>query len=129
MAKKNNVELKIKDKFLINIQSRPDEKKEKFTKWLSAQNNPQNSFLSLVEHCIDRFGYADIMEHEISKKLHTELVYSKSQEQVQLSGNIKNESNNSLEIPIKQVKINEDENEEKPINNVKNEIKADLGSF
>ncbi|WP_368298890.1 hypothetical protein [Cytobacillus firmus] len=81
----NNEELKIKEQFLINIKSRNDEKKYKFTKWLNAQSNPQNSFLSLIEHCIDRFGYEDVTDHEIAKKLHTEILYYNSNEGIQLS--------------------------------------------
>ncbi|MGG3641472.1 hypothetical protein ABES38_08840 [Bacillus gobiensis] len=75
MSENNNEELKLKGKFLINIESRTDEKKRKFTRWLQAQSNPQNSFLSLIEHCIDRFGYVDVTDHEIAKKLYTELLY------------------------------------------------------
>lgn len=67
-----NKDMKIKDKFPINLSSRSEEKRIKFTKWLNAQSNAQNSFLALVEHMVDRFGFADVTEHEIAKKLFTE---------------------------------------------------------
>lgn len=80
MSKKvNNEDGKLKETFLINFKSRNDEKKLKFTKWLAAQSNPQSSFLSLIEHCIDRFGYEDVTDHEIAKKLHTEILYFNNQ--------------------------------------------------
>lgn len=80
MNKNGKDEIKIKGKFLINIESRTEEKKLKFTKWLNAQSNPQNSFLSLIEHCIDRFGYEDVMDHEVARKLYTELLYFNNKE-------------------------------------------------
>jgi hypothetical protein len=143
--KSNNEELKIKEQFLINIKSRNDEKKYKFTKWLNAQSNPQNSFLSLIEHCIDRFGYEDVTDHEIAKKLHTEILYFNSNEGIQLSEkttgtNLIHASESSkLEPPIKQQKpIVKDKVVEKKIietekedetENAENKIDADLSSF
>ncbi len=65
-------DFKIKDRFPINLSSRSEEKRIKFTKWLNAQSNAQNSFLALVEHMVDRFGYTDITDYEVAKKLFTE---------------------------------------------------------
>lgn len=140
MSNKNNKEeLKIKEQFLINIKSRNDEKKLKFTQWLNAQSNPQNSFLSLIEHCIDRFGYVDVTDHEIAKKLHTEILYFNSQEGIQLSekntgGNYiqtsKDSGSDSLEKQKQSIKkesiIKKENNDEVEEDN---EINADLGSF
>lgn len=66
---------KIRESFLIKLQAKSPETKKKFSKWLDAQSNGQNSLLSLIEHSIDRFGFADIMDHEISKKMYTENLY------------------------------------------------------
>lgn len=69
------MEKKIREKFLINLSSRNPDSIAKFSKWLDSQTNPQSSFLALIEHSIDRFGYADVMDHEIAKKMHTEYLY------------------------------------------------------
>lgn len=147
--KSNSEELKIKEQFLINIKSRNDEKKYKFTKWLNAQSNPQNSFLSLIEHCIDRFGYEDVTDHEIAKKLHTEILYFNSQDNIQLSekstgiNHVNTRESSEQETPKKQQKpiteekfvrknnveknnVVETENETE---NEKNIIDADLTTF
>lgn len=68
-------EKKIRDKFLINLSSRNPESIAKFSNWLDVQTNPQSSFLAMIEHSIDRFGYVDVMDHEVSKKMHTEYLY------------------------------------------------------
>ncbi|MCM3603142.1 hypothetical protein M3175_20595 [Robertmurraya korlensis] len=137
MSKKiGNEEQKIKGKFLINIESRTDEKKIKFTKWLNAQTNPQNSFLSLIEHCIDRFGYEDVTDHEIAKRLHTEILYFNNNDVPQT--NIKMvEANNlkmdnevekeKIEIKKQVKKVSEVEPQEDPEDD--NNIIADLNSF
>lgn len=69
------MEKKIREKFLINLSSRNPDSIAKFSKWLDSQTNPQSSFLALIEHSIDRFGYADVMDHDIAKKMHTEYLY------------------------------------------------------
>ena len=71
----NDKELKIKESFLLKISSRNDAQKIKFTKWINAQSNPQSSFLSLINHMIDRFGYEDVTDHEIAKKLYSEMLH------------------------------------------------------
>lgn len=135
----NNEEMKIKEQFLINIKSRNDEKKYKFTKWLNAQSNPQNSFLSLIEHCIDRFGYEDVTDHEIAKKLHTEILYYNSNEEIQLpeistaTNHINKKNSTELEPPKMKQKPAAKEKviEEKKVevNEEENNIDADLSSF
>jgi hypothetical protein len=129
-------EMKIKDKFLINIASRTDEKKIKFTKWLNAQTNPQNSFLSIIEHCIDRFGYEDVTDHDIAKRLHTEILYFNHNEVATAKPKMienqnfqvnKDVAEDKIEVKKEQVnKVNEEpqENPEK-----ENDIVADLNSF
>ncbi|MCM3113595.1 hypothetical protein [Lederbergia lenta] len=140
MTNKNNKEeLKIKSKFLINIESRTDEKKLKFTQWLSAQSNPQNSFLSLIEHCIDRFGYEDVTDHEIAKRLHTEILYFNNIEGVQLSETVGKtpyiqNNNRASEISKKEKTINVrkkvvEEDNDYEIEEAQNIIDADLNSF
>jgi hypothetical protein len=74
MVKKNE-DNDLKEKALLNYAARPHETKVKFSEWCNAQHNLQNSFLSLVEHMIDRFGYVDVCDHDIAKKLHTEILY------------------------------------------------------
>ncbi|PTY92338.1 hypothetical protein [Heyndrickxia sporothermodurans] len=135
----NNEEMKIKEQFLINIKSRNDEKKYKFTKWLNAQSNPQNSFLSLIEHCIDRFGYEDVTDHEIAKKLHTEILYYNSNEEIQLpeistaTNHINMKNSAELEPPkMKQKPASKEkviEEKKVEVNEEKNNIDADLSSF
>lgn len=134
--KGNKEELKIKEQFLINIKSRNDEKKLKFTKWLNAQSNPQNSFLSLIEHCIDRFGYEDVTDHEIAKRLHTEILYFNNSDIAQSNlkmEEVNNQQTETKEIPEKimrpkenkltnKIEQKKDEEEEK-------NIVADLNSF
>ena len=121
----NNEEMKIKEQFLINIKSRNDEKKYKFTKWLNAQSNPQNSFLSLIEHCIDRFGYEDVTDHGIAKKLHTEIPTA--------TNHINKKNSTELEPPKMKQKPAAKEKviEEKKVevNEEENNIDADLSSF
>lgn len=83
MAQQDNPEkIKIKNQFLINLGSRPDDKKVKFTKWINAQSNAQNSFLALIEHMIDRFGYEDITDHEVSRKLFSERLHFNNTENI-----------------------------------------------
>ncbi|MED4057217.1 hypothetical protein ACQRXC_28890 (plasmid) [Niallia taxi] len=138
----NNEEIKLKETFLINIKSRNDEKKLKFSKWLQAQSNPQNSFLSLIEHCIDRFGYEDVTDHEIAKKLHTEILYFNNQkisevteksEQVIKSQN--ETKTNHIEEELKnnnfvnEVENNGVVNKEEPTKNKNEKPEIDLTSF
>ncbi len=68
-------EKKIKETVYINFKSKKDEKKEKITEWLQSQDSVTNSILSLIEHAIDRFGNADIMDHDISRKLYMERLF------------------------------------------------------
>lgn len=110
-SKLNNEESKLKETFLINFKSRNDEKKLKFTKWLAAQSNPQSSFLSLIEHCIDRFGYQDVTDHEIAKKLHTEILYYNNQ--------------HISEIPEKKEQVVIQKSESENIHIVEDEIEND----
>lgn len=77
-----NNEMKLKNSFLLNMKSRNDKQKKMFTDWINAQSNPQNSFLALINHMVDRFGYADIMDHEVSKKLYREMMYFNNEETV-----------------------------------------------
>ncbi|MGM0941303.1 MAG: hypothetical protein ACQEWU_10120 [Bacillota bacterium] len=116
-------QLKIKSKFLINIDSRTEEKKKKFTEWLAVQRNPQNSFLSLIEHCIDRFGYEDVTDHEIAKKLHTEILYFNNEriDQDDLRSRINNNYKSTERKNEKKEESNKEVREEK--------ISADLSSF
>lgn len=137
MSNKSNEELKLKGKFLINIESRTEEKKLKFTKWLNAQSNPQNSFLSLIEHCIDRFGYVDVTDHEIAKKLHTEILYFNNNEMTQTNVEVDEptnfQANNELITEKFAVKTqNEDkakEIDQRADTAERNNIDADLSSF
>ncbi|MEK6189799.1 MAG: hypothetical protein N2A99_02280 [Carnobacterium alterfunditum] len=76
----NPENLKLKNTFLIKITNRSDEKKMKFTKWVNAQNNAQNSFMTLIEHMIDRYGYEDITDHEIARKLYKEQLHFNGEE-------------------------------------------------
>lgn len=66
---------KIKGTIYLNFKNKSEEKKKKINDWLQNQENQTNSILSLIEHAIDRFGNSDIMDHSISKKMHTELLY------------------------------------------------------
>lgn len=132
MTKNINGELKVRGKFLINIESRSEEKRIKFTKWINAQNNPQSSFLSLIEHCIDRFGYADVMEHEVAKKLHTELLYFGEQDYTQL--NIKNlereDTSSTRNSQVENINTNQDNTKSNSSSfEEENILKADLNSF
>lgn len=65
---------KAKGTIYLNFKNKSEEKKQKIYAWLQCQENQTNSILSLIEHAIDRFGYKDIMDHSISKKLYTEML-------------------------------------------------------
>lgn len=71
----NDKDLKVKESFLIKINSRNENQKITFTRWINAQNKPQDSLLAIINHMVDRFGYVDVMDHEISKKLYTEMLH------------------------------------------------------
>lgn len=75
MDNKNIEEIPLKTQVGLKFNSRSHDKIVKFSKWYHAQSNAQNSFFSMVEHMIDRFGYVDICDHEIAKKLHTEMLH------------------------------------------------------
>lgn len=73
-------EFKLKPRQSVNIESRSEEAIARFSKWVHEQNNFSSSILSLVEHCIDRFGYEDVLQHDIAKKLHKEQLYFSNKE-------------------------------------------------
>lgn len=75
MKEKDFDEIPLKTQVGLKLGARPHDKIVKFSKWYHAQSNAQNSFFSMVEHMIDRFGYVDICDHEIAKKLHTEMLH------------------------------------------------------
>lgn len=75
MVEKEDKDFVLKDQVSLKFTSRPHETKVKFSKWYAAQNNVQNSMLSIVEHMIDRFGNVDVCDHEIAKKLYTEMIH------------------------------------------------------
>lgn len=131
---------KIREQLLINIKSRSDEKKIKFTKWCNAQSNVQNSILSLIEHSIDRFGYADITDHEIAKKLYMEILYFNKEEGIKFNDNEKeinhqpiDDEKSQLDSSKEQQSLSvEEKNLEEEIQKEtenKKEIDADLGAF
>lgn len=68
---------------LVRLEGRPN--MERIYKWLEAQNNASLSTLSMINHMIDRFGYVDIMDHEVSKKLYQELLHFNAGENVSSS--------------------------------------------
>ncbi|WP_121606015.1 hypothetical protein [Virgibacillus sp. Bac332] len=123
MVKEHENTVKVKSRYLINIDSRADEQKRKFTKWIAAQRNPQNSFLSLIEHCIDRFGYEDVTDHNIAKKLHTEILYFNNEriDQDDLRSKINNNYQSTERKNEKKEESNKEDREET--------ISADLSSF
>jgi len=98
MVESNVEPTKLKTSVLLKYTSRPEEKILKFSKFYHAQSNFQNSVLSMVEHMIDRFGYVDICDHEISKKLHTEML--------QFMTSVEKEENDMKNEKIVQERIN-----------------------
>ncbi|MFS0783355.1 hypothetical protein [Bacillus sp. 1P06AnD] len=58
----------------INYKNRKDSQKEKIKNWLAAQSNATQSILSLIEHSIDRYGYTDVEDHEVRRKMYLEIV-------------------------------------------------------
>lgn len=49
-----------------------EDERKKINTWLDQQSNNQKSITNVVLHAIDRFGNADIMGHEIQRKLFNE---------------------------------------------------------
>lgn len=49
-----------------------DNERKKINAWLDQQANNQKSITNVVLHAIDRFGNADIMDHDIQKLLFRE---------------------------------------------------------
>lgn len=95
---KNDDDLKIKNSFLINLNSRSEEKKTKFTRWINAQSNAQSSILSVIEHMIDRFGYEDVMDHEVARKLYMEQLHFSNPENTNGNG-LETASQQAFEAP------------------------------
>jgi len=112
-------DFKLKPRQTVNIESRSEETIARFSKWVHNQSNVSSSILSLVEHCIDRFGYVDVLEYEIAKKLYTEQLYfSDESSTYQKNIPVKNEIEESVIEPnsseIKKVEtesITEEKNE------------------
>ena len=73
---------KIRESFLIKPGNRSQETKEKFSNWIEAQSNAQNSILALISHVVDRFGYVDIMDHEIAKKMYADILNAGSKKEI-----------------------------------------------
>ncbi|MFE5473877.1 hypothetical protein [Bacillus safensis] len=68
-------ETKIKNTIYINITKKSETKKQKIAKWCENQPNLTNSVLSLIEHAIDRFGYEDVTDHDVERKLYIERLH------------------------------------------------------
>ncbi|KGX85202.1 hypothetical protein [Pontibacillus litoralis] len=117
---------KLREKFLMNISSKSEVKKEKFTRWIDAQSNAQNSIFSLIEHSIDRYGYEDITDHEIAKKLHTEMLYYNNNLIKQNEEKIQTTKLNETQSKTENKSIGSEHKRDEPITN---DIKADLSSF
>lgn len=66
---------KIRQQFPINLEKRNDTTKVKINKWLDAQSNYSASVISIIEHMIERFGYVDVTDREISRKLYEEILH------------------------------------------------------
>ncbi|MCM3227565.1 hypothetical protein [Terribacillus saccharophilus] len=76
MAKNQNEQSDtIKSTFLFNYTKRPPEQKERINAWFDAQYNKVSSIISLIDHCIERFGYEDVTSHEIQQRLFKERLY------------------------------------------------------
>lgn len=81
-------EKKVRESYLIKPGSRSEETKQKFSAWIDAQSNAQNSILSLILHSIDRFGYEDVMEHDIARKMYLERLHFEGENVIMPSGKI-----------------------------------------
>lgn len=124
MAKSNRDTDKPLDQFLISIKSRPVEKKVKFTRWKNSQQNAQASFLQLVEYCIERFGYEDITDFEISKQFHEDIFLKNNNISETQRNMIKSvENNNKQNDEPKVLEIEEKTYKVEKI--AKNEIKSE----
>lgn len=128
---KNSGEKKIRKTFPINLSSRSEEKQLKFTDWINAQSNAQNSILSLIEHSIDRFGYVDVTDHDVAKKLYTEILTFNNQTAAKVEQAVISNDDNSFkeekvktENPLQQNDLKEEDKKEE-----NDDYEADLNSF
>lgn len=71
--------LEIKKQILIKLDKKEKAVQQRISRWLSAQTNYSLSIITLIENMIDRFGYSDITNHEVLKKLYTERMYYQNQ--------------------------------------------------
>ena len=65
---------KVRKSILIKLDNRTEATQQRISNWLDQQGNATASVLSIIEHMIERFGYVDMMDHEISKILFSELL-------------------------------------------------------
>lgn len=87
----------IRETFLLNFKNRKLEQKQLVNDWINAQDNVTASVLSLIQHSVDRFGFVDVLDHEISKRLFAETLMYK--------GDIKVESENKEVQKNEQTKL------------------------
>lgn len=114
---------KIRKQFPINLEKRNDVTKERINKWLDAQGNYTISVVSIIEHMIDRFGYVDVMDHDVIKQLHNELflykqnVYANSP-QFNNSEHITSNSSNNVSdtLPLENNETNNSDIENDEVN-------------
>src|SRR5699024_10126816 len=66
--------------------------KEKINKWSDKQDNIQVSLSNIVMHMINQFGYVNITDYQVQKKL-----YGKITEIIQKIENTENEERNTTE--------------------------------
>lgn len=114
--------LKIKKQLpVVKLDKKDQQTQERLSRWLEAQSNYSLSIITLIENMIDRFGYVDITNHEVLKKLYTEKLYYENDLKSPENQNIK--SSNNLES----IKVAKEENKE----NMKNdtEMKTEINNI
>ncbi|MGG3879617.1 hypothetical protein [Bacillus smithii] len=132
---------KERKQLLIGLDNLNDKKKKKINQWVDAQLNYKNSILKLIEHAIYRFGYCDVTDYEIEKRLHTEmLVFSQDGEffpefipnpKIKSNDNADNKNNNAKSDENTNIVYNEPTlaTEQKEINQQNTENKIDFSSL
>jgi hypothetical protein len=73
------VELNLKAKMIINYENKSDELKDKILRWRRNQSNLTGNVLSLIEHAINTFGFVDLLDHEIQRRLYQGLLFSEGE--------------------------------------------------